>query len=220
MSSRPTSSTRYDLRAALALLLLFGLTGAFFLARKVIVGRGMNFIVWNLFLAAIPVGAAWLARQFPLKAPVLWLCALVWFGFFPNAPYIVTDLMHIRTSPPANLWLDIFVIGSAALTGAAAGLISLRWMEEALLIRGSRRMAVHAFVILATVASGFGVFLGRFQRWNTWDIITRPGELLVDAWEALGEPHVLVFSSLFSVGLLAGHLVLRALLGRPAVQET
>jgi len=215
MSSRPKSSPSPEMRALLALLLLLGLTAAFFIARKVIVGRGMNCIVWNLFLAVIPVGAAWFARQFALKTPLLWLFGLVWLAFFPNAPYIVTDLMHIRTSPPANLWLDIFVIGSAALTGAAAGLISLRWMEGALVNRGARPVAIGAFVIFAGIASGFGVFLGRFQRWNTWDIVTRPGELIADAWEALGEPHVLVFSTLFSLGLLAGHLVLRALLGRP-----
>ena len=71
-------------------------------------------------------------------------------------------------------------------------------------------------VIGASLLCGFGVYLGRFQRWNSWDIVTRPTELLTEAWSALAETHVLAFSVLFSAVLFAGYATLTVIVGRPA----
>jgi uncharacterized membrane protein len=210
----PTPSPERRLLQALALLVAF--TALMFIVRKLLVGRGMNFLIWNLFLAALPVATALAARRLATRTVAFIALLVGWLVFFPNAPYIVTDLMHIRTSPPRNLWLDILVLGSAAATGLAAGLVSLRAVHGALLDRGHRSRLAWVSVVIACMAAGFGVFLGRFQRWNSWDIVTRPAELLADAWASLDEANVLAFSLLFAVLVFAGYLVLAALLGPPA----
>jgi len=196
-------------------------------ARWVAIGRPLWFLVWNMFLAAVPVAVAWLAlwtarRRFDSSRrgwAALLAVSLMWLGFFPNAPYILTDLMHLRNSQPSWLWLDIMVIGSAAATGMYAGLVSLRWMHEAFLTRGARPLLGWAFVLAAALAAGFGVFLGRFQRWNTWDILTRPGDVLADAWSSLGDVRVLAFATLFALGIAIGYAVLTLLVGLPKADE-
>lgn len=78
------------------------------------------FLVWNLFLAAIPFGAALLferARGFFTRTITL----LVWLLFLPNAPYIVTDFIHLRARPPVPLWFDILLLLSAAGTVSSSG---------------------------------------------------------------------------------------------------
>lgn len=206
-----------DRRLVLAAFILVGTTALFFAARWLHAGRPLNFLVWNLFLAAIPVAASFFARHLHARA-WFWPLALLWLVFFPNAPYIVTDLMHIRTTRPANLWLDVLLLGSAALTGLYAGLVSLRWMHEAVRLRGSPRLA-WVVVLGASLLCGFGVYLGRFQRWNSWDIVTRPAELLAEAWSALAETHVLAFSVLFSVVVFAGYIILTVTIGRPRARS-
>jgi uncharacterized membrane protein len=202
-----------DRRLVVAAFILVAATGLFFAARWVHTGRPLNFLVWNLFLAAIPVLAAFFARHLHARA-WFWPLALLWLVFFPNAPYIVTDLMHIRTTRPANLWVDVLLLGSAALTGLFAGLVSLRWIHEALSLKGSPRLG-WALVVGSSLLCGFGVYLGRFQRWNSWDIVTRPTELLAEAWSALAETHVLAFSLLFAVVVFAGYAILTVVVGRP-----
>lgn len=203
-----------DRRLVIAGLILVAATGVFYAARWVHSRRPLSFLVWNLFLAAIPVLAAFFARH--LSGRIwFWPLILLWLVFLPNAPYIVTDLMHIRTTRPSNLWLDVLLLGSSALTGLFAGLVSLRWAQEAVTRRFSARLG-WALVIAASLLCGFGVYLGRFQRWNSWDIVTRPTELLAEAWSALAETHVLAFSLLFSVVLFAGYATLTVIVGRPA----
>ena len=209
----PLGLTALDRRLALALVVLVSMTAVFYGARWIHAGRPLNFLVWNLFLAAVPVLAAWGARQLHARA-WFWPLALLWLAFFPNAPYIVTDLMHIRTTRPGNLWVDVLLLGSSALTGLVAGLISLRWMHEAVLRRFSASLG-WVLVLAAGLLAGFGVYLGRFQRWNSWDIVTRPTELLAEAWSALAETHVLAFSVLFSGVVLGGYAVMTLVIGRP-----
>lgn len=212
--------TRTDRNQLIALALLAALAFVFIATRYAWVGRGMGFLLWNLFLAVVPVGAAWLARRMatvaaPSRARAIALvaCSIAWLGFLPNAPYIATDLMHLRNSRPAFLWLDALVLGSAAVAGMLAGLLSLRWMHEAALARAMPPWAGWLIVLGASVAAGFGVYLGRFQRWNTWDILTRPGDLLADAWSTLGEVKVFAFAMMFGLGLAVGYLVLTLLVG-------
>lgn len=220
--------TTQDRRQLAGLVLLGLLTMVLLAARWVAVGRPLAFLVWNMFLAAIPVGAAWLARWIARRRFVspkkglfaLGLSVVAWLGFFPNAPYILTDLMHLRNSLPSWLWLDVLLISSAAAMGVYAGLLSLRWVHQALLTRGARPLVGWAFVLVATLAAGFGVFLGRFQRWNTWDILTRPGDVLAGAWSSLGEVRVLAFASLFALGIAVGYALLTLLIGAPQADET
>jgi uncharacterized membrane protein len=108
----------------------------------------------------------------------------LWLLFLPNAPYIVTDFLHLKHKPPVPLWFDLVLLFSFAGTGLLLGLLSLHNMQQALTARLSARWA--QWLIGGAIAlSGFGIWLGRFQRWNSWDIFTRPDALLADLLSTL-----------------------------------
>jgi len=138
------------------------------------------FLLWNLFLAAIPLGLSLgLGRvnRLVLAMPLL----AVWLLFFPNAPYVLTDLIHLnaRRSGQVPQWLDLLMLLSFALVSLWFGFQSLRIVQQWLARRYSRAAGWSA--ALGTLAlSGFGVYLGRFPRWNSWDIVHRPHLLLQD----------------------------------------
>lgn len=136
------------------------------------------FLMWNLFLAFVPLLFARLALQATNK----WTgraYACLWLLFFPNAMYIVTDLFHLWKHPGVPLWYDLLLLFSCALNGIAMGFYSLykmeRWLQQNI-----KAMYIKPVILAVMVASGFGIYLGRYQRWNSWDIITQPFSLLAD----------------------------------------
>jgi uncharacterized membrane protein len=93
------------------------------------------FINWNLFLAAIPWALSSIVVANPkLKHNGFALVALVlaWLVFFPNSPYILTDLLHLRAMLGVPCWYDLLMILSFAWTGLLFGFLSLRDMETLL----------------------------------------------------------------------------------------
>ena len=134
------------------------------------------FLVWNLFLAVIPaVAAALVVRARATAARLMW--AVVWLLFLPNAPYIVTDFVHLVPRAPIPLWYDVALLLSCAGTGLLLGYSSVADVQDAV----TMRFGAAAGWVIATSAlllSGFGVYLGRFLRWNSWDPIANPTELL------------------------------------------
>lgn len=173
------------------------------------------FLVWNLFLAGIPVlfalVADWSWRSGRKVAAVLALG--LWLLFFPNAPYLVTDLIHLRERPPAPLWFDALILGSAGVAGLLAGFASLR-IVQVLAERRWRPATSWTFVLAVLFASGFGVYLGRFGRFNSWDVLTRPRELLYDAvagGDPLSSRRAVAVTLLFSGFLIVGYLSVVAL---------
>jgi uncharacterized membrane protein len=134
------------------------------------------FLVWNLFLAVIPA----VAGAFVLTAratAVRWTWAIVWLLFLPNAPYIVTDFVHLVPRPPIPLWYDVALLLSCAGTGLLLGYSSVADVQDAVTQRFGAA-AGWLIAIAALLLSGFGVYLGRFLRWNSWDPIANPAELL------------------------------------------
>lgn len=136
------------------------------------------FLAWNLFLAGLPLVFAAGLRVTDKRVALFGLSAL-WLLFFPNAPYILTDLLHLQPRQNVPLWFDLLLLLSAAGTGLFLGLLSLRHIHERLRASiGEKR----AWLIIAAVLflSAFGVYLGRFARWNSWDVIAAPWAL---AWD-------------------------------------
>jgi uncharacterized membrane protein len=164
------------------------------------------FLPWNLFLAWIP----WVAARAVERVRSGAACAAagaVWLLFLPNAPYLVTDLIHLRPRPPVPASFDVLLFATFALAGCALGWGSLEAVHGRLaraLGRG-RAAAVIAGVLFLT---GFGVYLGRFGRWNSWDLVARPRGVLADAVGALSDPRALAFSALFAAFVGAGYLLL------------
>ncbi len=138
-----------------------------------------SFMLWNLFLAIIPLGLSlglMRLRRLALAMPVLGL----WLLFFPNAPYVLTDLMHLNEHN-ANVpkWLDLLMLLSFGLVSLWFGFQSLRLVQHWFTRRFSH--AAGWCVVIASLAlSGFGIYLGRFLRWNSWDLMRRPHVLLDD----------------------------------------
>jgi uncharacterized membrane protein len=175
--------------------------------------RDYLFLVWNLFLAWVPyagtIALRWMhARR--VRSLALVPVFLLWLGFLPNAPYLVTDFIHLRFRDGAPLWFDAVMLASFAWAGVGLGAASLRGGSRIVRARGGAWAAV-AFVPLVALATGFGIYLGRFVRLNTWDVATRPGTVLVQVLSPLVHPFAhprawtasLTFALFFAVAYLA-----------------
>lgn len=168
--------------------------------------RQFLFLNWNLFLAFLP----WLASSAVMLKPE-WkrnrviLAALLglWILFFPNSPYILTDLFHLRNSTGAPLWFDLVLILAFAWTGLSYGFISLLDIE-ALMLGRLRKAVVAASVIFLLFLSGFGIYLGRYLRWNSWDILHSPLDLMLDVGDRLVNPfsHSRTWGVTLTMGIL------------------
>jgi uncharacterized membrane protein len=142
------------------------------------------FLVWNIFLAWIPLGLAQVASTFAWKRryllPALPIFAFLWLIFFPNAPYILTDLLHLgHPKPGVPLWFDVLMLLWFAWTGLLLGLVSLLMMQE-IVRRELGRIAGWLFVGSVGVLSSLGIYIGRFLRWNSWDLLVDPLSRLSD----------------------------------------
>jgi uncharacterized membrane protein len=170
-------------------------------------------LLWNLILAWIPFILAVAVydglRRGAARTPLV-VGGVLWLLFFPNAPYLVTDLKYLRGVNGVPLVYEVVVTSTAAIVGLALGYGSLYLMQAVV-----RRLAgaVNAwFFVLGTLAlSSFGVYLGRFQRWNSWDVFSQPGALFADLWRAATDPgdHVRAaeLAVLFTGFLAASYLV-------------
>jgi uncharacterized membrane protein len=139
--------------------------------------HGFGFIPWNLVLAWIPMLFAFLIYALHTKGArrrsLIVVCAVIWFLFYPNAPYLVTDLGHIRWQPGNPAWFDLLLMMTVAWTGLLLGNISLYLMQEVVEAwRG--RTAGWLFAVGMLALGSVGVFVGRFWRWNSGDVLTNP----------------------------------------------
>jgi uncharacterized membrane protein len=149
-----------------------------------------DFLPWNLLLAWIPLVAAFgvddAARRGATLVRLLPLAA-VWLLFLPNAPYLLTDFVHLGSRDDAPLWFDIVLFGSFAWTGMLLGFLSIFVMQG---VVQRAYGAAWSWVLVGTslAASSFGIYLGRSLRWNSWDFVVRPGPLLEDIWARIADP--------------------------------
>lgn len=150
-----------------------------------------NFLIWNLLLAWIPVGLAfWLKVRLTkhrwLSTDNLLLTAF-WLVFLPNSFYLVSDLVHIRATGEVNILFDAVLFMSFILNGLIGGIISL-YMVHSELLKRLPRVRAHQIVTGVILLCSFAIYLGRYLRWNTWDIVVSPVGLLFDASEPLFNP--------------------------------
>jgi len=173
--------------------------------------------VYNLALAWVPLGFASAAVSFDgcrsRAAHVLAaICGGGWLIFFPNAPYLMTDLMHLRVTGNRLFWVDLTALQAFAWTGLALGFVSLDLVQRLVARRVGRVMSwLFAGAVLA--ASAFGIYLGRFRRWNSWDLLRAPRALLRDAAGTLLHPFpnrpVIAHCVVLSAFLFTAYVVLR-----------
>ena len=200
-------------RRGLIFLALFAWCGALLAGR---VWRSHTFafafLVWNLFLALLPaVFAVLFARAMNRGSHALvraiWF--VLWLLFLPNAPYIVTDFIHLAPQPNVPLWFDIALLLSFAGTGLLLGYSSVADVQSAIAARFGR-VAGWSIAFASLVLSGFGIYLGRFLRWNSWDAMTDPFDLATyvarHSLHPMAHHRTIAVTFVYGVGLALGYV--------------
>ena len=148
------------------------------------------FLNWNLFLAFVPWALTSISFVMPkIQSSILGIAALLvfWLLFFPNAPYIITDLFYLRVIRNMPVWYDMLMILSYAWTGMLFGFLSLWDIEHILGHKLPKRLVTCISSFLLFVGS-FGIYIGRYLRWNSWDLFTRTSEVLTDISDRFASP--------------------------------
>ena len=167
------------------------------------------FFAWNLFLAWIPIAVSLLLPQIKNKygAFILFLC---WLAFFPNSPYIITDIVHFHPRG-VPLWYDMILFLSFTWNGLVLGFFSL-YNVQIFFDTQFGKIKSWLMVLAAILLCGFGIYLGRYERWNSWDMLTDPFDLLRSIFIKMIHPfrfkEVYGISLLFSGFLLCAYLTL------------
>jgi uncharacterized membrane protein len=177
-------------------------------------GSEFRFLVWNLFLAWIPFALAltlYDVERRGRRMRVLLPLAAAWLLFLPNAPYIVTDFVHVGRVDGFPVWYDAAMIACFAATGLVLGLGSVMVVQGMLERRYGPAVGWITLVPIFLLCSA-GIYIGRVHRFNSWDAVTQPwslaqavGARLVDPF---GRPEAIV-ALLGLMGMLAvAYLVL------------
>lgn len=177
-----------------------------------------SFLVWNLLLAWIPL----ILSRSLVKAdnrnrpkPVIATLFFAWVLFLPNSPYILTDLFHLKHIQNIPLWYDLVLIISFAWNGLMIGFVSLLEIQRFLNKKYSKKIS-WATILLMLFLSGFGIYLGRFERWNSWDVLTNPIALFIDILDKFldpfSHPRTIGVTLFFSSFLVVSYLTLFTLI--------
>jgi uncharacterized membrane protein len=148
------------------------------------------FLNWNLFLAFLPWALTSVSVLFPkIRNSKIKISLLLvsWLIFFPNAPYILTDLIHLRISSRMPVWYDLLLILSFAWTGLLFGFLSL-WDIEQILGKFLKPLYTTVISTVLLFVGAFGIYVGRYLRWNSWDIIAEPVGLFYDIGDRFFNP--------------------------------
>lgn len=173
-----------------------------------------GFLIWNLFLAWIPFLISYFTYTLTLTRRwitlVIPMAAFFWLIFFPNAPYILTDFQHLaHPSSDLPVWYDVMMLVWFAFTGVLLGMVSLFLMQE-IIRREFGRWTGWAFVALVAGLSSAGVYMGRFLRWNSWDILRNPAGIALYTFERAQNPSLqaIGFTILFATFFLFLYITL------------
>ncbi len=156
-------------------------------------------IIWNCFLAVVPLYCAMVAEYFIYRKKKLYVgvFSVVWLLFFPNSLYMLTDFKYISDfsiTPWDNYqaigyniihWIFLANLVVSIFSGVLFGMISLYIMQNLCLKRFSR-FKTALFVVFVMLLSSFGIYIGRFPRLNSWDVI-RPWYLIEKIFSSMTE---------------------------------
>lgn len=196
---------------ALLLLLILSLAALVYHLIRIQYNEAVDFSMdWNLFLSWIPLLVAYLtrvlSRGFPKNYLVTLFLSVVWLLFFPNAPYMITDLIHLSVDTGSNVtWHDTIMLFYYAQVSLINGLISLYWIHKSWLRVFGRRWG-NVLLLFSLPLAGFGIFLGRIERLNSWDILHNPTRLVKAVLTGLGDRTAVLLT--FEFALLLGMLYL------------
>lgn len=181
-----------------------------------------RFYIWNTFLAIIPYAlSTQILKSKKIRAFTI-LLLVGWFLFLPNAPYLITDLFHYEQQNAAPYWYDLFIVIIGSWNGLILGLISLLNVEQ-FLARYFTPVWVKVSVFASLLLCSYGVFIGRFNRFNSWDIISAPRNLVVTSAHhillPMHYPKVWVFTLLFTTMLTLMYYTLKKIPGQNPAEK-
>lgn len=171
-----------------------------------------HYLVWNLFLAWVAFGLSiWLHSMLIHRRWSAWLpliLTVVWLCFLPNTFYMLTDYIHVPEGDTANITYNVVLFTSFISVSVALGFASLALIHSELRRRVPARVAwgvVSVIILLVSLA----IYIGRYLRWNTWDILTEPAGILFDMSERVlnptAHPQTFITTFLFFVLLSTGY---------------
>ncbi|MDB5255451.1 MAG: hypothetical protein JWM14_146 [Chitinophagaceae bacterium] len=191
-------------RKSLLATALLTATGFVFLALRIgMTGKSFyTFLLWNLFLGIIPLIPAYhfrkkMQKDFNWTLPIFFFA---WLFLFPNAPYILTDFVHLHSQEQVPIWYDASLLFFFTLAGMFAGIVSLHWIHKGLDQLGHKWLS-WLIVLFTIVLSGYGVFLGRVLRLNSWDVIVRTEKVITLSLQHLNNPVAISMTITFSIVL-------------------
>ena len=188
-----------------SLILASVIASIFCLARGDVLGKnGLWYLIWNLLLAWIPyvISLNFIRKDTPRKqfVPIF----IVWILFFPNAPYLVTDILHMAGRFSSLLWYDSILFFFFGWIGLMLGTLSLFHIHKYLKAHFSYLISEIIIFVICLISS-FGIYLGRFERWNSWDAFISPLQLIKNSLDiSTNLPHSgtpLIFVVVFTVFL-------------------
>jgi len=146
------------------------------------------FMIWNLFLAFIPwfLSSLIYIKKINNKIILLFI-GMIWMAFFPNAPYVLTDLIHLGKEKSAPIWYDLILLLSYGFSGLLYGFISLNFIELKLGEK-IKKIYINLIIIAMIYLSCFGIYIGRFLRWNSWDLISNLDNVMFDVLNRVVNP--------------------------------
>lgn len=201
----------------LVLLLLLSLAALFYHLLRKLFSQPVDFSLdWNLFLSWIPLLVAFvaniIARLFPGARWPVALLSLVWLLYFPNAPYMITDLVHLSVDYARDItWHDVIMLFYYAEVSLFNGLVSMYWIHRSWQRVFTRKWG-NILLFGSLPLAGLGVYLGRIRRLNSWDLWHNPKQLVGNVLSALTDQTALILSIEFALLLGMLYLVLWAIL--------
>src|SRR5688572_25015324 len=178
-----------------------------------------GYLVWNLFLAWLPLLFC-LAAVRTLRTRgeghwKFWVLATAWLLFLPNAPYVFTDLTHLGPRNRSLFWVDLVLIVMTAWTASLVGFLSL-YLMQTLVSRRYGWVTGWGFAVVVSGLVGVGIYIGRFLRWNSWDVLLNPlgiaSDMLMLAMRSVADKKLVIYPMLFALLFFAAHVTLAGLL--------
>ncbi|MDZ7785916.1 MAG: DUF1361 domain-containing protein [Candidatus Saccharibacteria bacterium] len=172
-----------------------------------------HFLLWNMFLAIVPlVFSLWLRSRLKHGSWLAWKNLAItglWLMFLPNSFYLVTDLIHLHQTYEVNIYYDIVLFTGFIVNGLFTGFMSL-YLVHVELAKRVRRWDAHMVMAGVLLLASFAIFLGRFLRWNSWDLFLHPAGVLFDVSNQFidpASPSALVTTGSFFVMLTTSYAV-------------
>lgn len=190
----------YKIKIPKSIIYLFSLALVLNILRVFLFGNtAFLYILWNILLAFLPffISSVLLLKtnKENIIKPFFIIGFILWFIFLPNAPYVITDFIHLGRIHSVPVMYDIFLLFTSAAVSLLMGLYSLLHMEKILLLKFSKKVT-NIIILIIIFCTSFGVYLGRYFRFNSWDLFTSHRSLISTIWDIFttGNNYINVYS--------------------------